>query len=279
MSDERDAITKRRAIVHAALMDAKVLEQLGKAAPHADPQEIASAVWNACNQSTKLMGCSTASLVQAALDSARLGLPVGSVVGYAYIVPYKGKAQLQAGYQGLLRLAYNDGRAKMAAAEVVREGDELEFVLGTSPSLDHVPKLVASAGRPIIAAYAVVTSNGEPFVSIAPIADLDEHARQYVRMTSDGNFPADALYRTNPVAWYKKTMMRRVLKWVPMSEYARQVLNSEDYIEQGLPIEEGMQSGDEQTTDSLRAALGIEAEADEVEYVNDQGEVSAGVPA
>lgn len=236
---------------------------------------------SSCARSSKLLGASIDSLKKTALDSVALGLPVGSVLGYAYAVPYKGRAQLQVGYQGLLRLAYNDGRATMACAELVREGDKFEYILGTDPYVSHVPLLGSSSERKAIAAYSVIASNGPPFVTVASIEDLDAHARQYVRTNEKGEYPADALYRTNPVAWYKKTVLRRNLKFVPMSERARSVVASEDYIEQGLDTDDDiMQSGDEQTTSSLRAALGIPVELeDEDHHVEGTEEDSADLSA
>ena len=249
---------KRVALIRAKLFDKETLERIQAASPKGhDAKSYAQNVLNACGRDMKLLNCSVDSILRATMDSAVLGLPVGTALGHGYIVPYKQRAEFQAGYQGYLRLAYNDGRATHAAAEVVYRGDEFDYRLGTRPYVKHVPKLVPSEGRSIVAAYGIISASGPPFVSVASIADLDEHAQQYIQKDRGGNILGSALYSTNPAAWYKKTILRRALKLVPMSEVARRVLNAEDYIEQNLDFDEPFESGDIQTHDSLRGALGL----------------------
>lgn len=209
---------------------------------------------NACRKNLKVLNCSVGSLYEALLASVTMGLPIGGPLGYGYVVPYKGVAQFQVGYQGLLHLAYNDARITTAAAEVVREGDEFAYKLGTRPFIDHVPLLEGAAERPIIAGYACLEqASGSPFVKIMPLADLDAHAQQYVRRGRDDEFPGDALYRTNPVRWYQKTLLRMALKFAPLSPVARHALNTEEFIEAGVDPE--FKDGDEQPTDNLRAIV------------------------
>lgn len=187
----------------------------------------------------KLMSATIASLCESLLESVSLGLPIGTPLGYGYIVPYAGKAQFQAGYAGLLKLAYNDGKATTAAAELVREGDVFDFEMGTRPWIKHKRGSLRSADRPIEWVYAIVhVVNGPPFMDVLPLADLDDHAEQYVRKNDRGDFYSDSLIVTNRPMWYRKTMLRKVLKFVPMSEVARIVLNREDNYDAGY-IEPG----------------------------------------
>jgi len=66
-------------------------------------------VLGAVVQSKKLQDCSLESIMNAAMESAKLGLPVNSQLGYGYLVPYKGEASYQIGYKGLLQLAIDTG--------------------------------------------------------------------------------------------------------------------------------------------------------------------------
>ncbi|CRS36360.1 phage RecT family protein [Streptococcus equi subsp. equi] len=57
------------------------------------------------NNSDLLAKASNESIMTAAMTAATLKLPIQQSLGYAYIVPYKGQAQFQLGYKGLIQLA------------------------------------------------------------------------------------------------------------------------------------------------------------------------------
>ena len=48
----------------------------------------------------QLQSCDPQSIINSAIASATLDLPIEKNLGYAYIVPYKDKAQFQMGYKG-----------------------------------------------------------------------------------------------------------------------------------------------------------------------------------
>jgi recombination protein RecT len=94
----------------------------------------------------KLLECDRQSLFNAAMSAAVLGLEVDGVTGQAYLIPFKGKAQLVIGYKGYNTLAARSGITITGA--VVREGDEFDYELGSAAFVRHRPKL----GRTRIAA-------------------------------------------------------------------------------------------------------------------------------
>ena len=53
-----------------------------------------------------------AGVVQEALKAAVLKLPISKSLGFAYLVPYKGKVQFQIGYKGMIQLAMRSGQVK-----------------------------------------------------------------------------------------------------------------------------------------------------------------------
>lgn len=61
-------------------------------------------------------------VVGAAMVAATLQLPIVPTIGLAYIVPYKGQAQFQISYKGLIELAERSGQFKNIIDEVVYEG-------------------------------------------------------------------------------------------------------------------------------------------------------------
>lgn len=71
----------------------------------------------------KLQECDPAELMQCALNATALNLPLNKNLGYAYIIPYKGKPSFQVGYKGIIQLALRTGQYKYINAIEVREGE------------------------------------------------------------------------------------------------------------------------------------------------------------
>ena len=61
------------------------------------------------------------STFNACLTAAAINLPVDKNLGFAHIIPYKGKAQLQVGWKGYVQLALRSGDFKQIGANEVHE--------------------------------------------------------------------------------------------------------------------------------------------------------------
>lgn len=81
-----------------------------------------SSVISIANGNKELRKADPMTVVGAAMVAATLQLPVVPTIGLAYIVPYKGQAQFQIGYKGLIELAERSGQFKNIIDEVVYEG-------------------------------------------------------------------------------------------------------------------------------------------------------------
>lgn len=68
----------------------------------------ASAIVNMANDGN-LRNCNVESIVNTAMQIVQIGLHPNKLFGQAYVVPYKGVAQLQIGYKGLISLGYRNG--------------------------------------------------------------------------------------------------------------------------------------------------------------------------
>lgn len=80
------------------------------------------------NNDSYLQACDPKLVVMEALKAAILKLPIIKSLGFAYIVPYKNKAnvqipQFQIGYKGLIQLALRTGEYRILHADVVYEGE------------------------------------------------------------------------------------------------------------------------------------------------------------
>ena len=81
-----------------------------------------SSVISVANGNSMLRSANPMTILGSAMVAATLDLPVVPTLGMAYIVPYKGQAQFQLGYKGLIELAERSGQFKNIIDEVVYEG-------------------------------------------------------------------------------------------------------------------------------------------------------------
>lgn len=82
-----------------------------------------------------LMACSKASIYNAVMQSARLGvMPDGM---NAYLIPYGGVCSFQLSYRGLCDMAIRNGIAKYFASDIVCENDT--FIWENGELVKHVP--------------------------------------------------------------------------------------------------------------------------------------------
>lgn len=71
----------------------------------------------------QLQDCEPQSIINSAIASATLDLPIEKNLGYAYIVPYKDKAQFQMSYKGYIQLALRSGQYKYINSIEIKEGE------------------------------------------------------------------------------------------------------------------------------------------------------------
>ena len=81
-----------------------------------------SSVISVANGNNMLRNANPMTVLGSAMVAVTLDLPVVPTLGMAYIVPYKGQAQFQLGYKGLIELAERSGQFKNIIDEVVYEG-------------------------------------------------------------------------------------------------------------------------------------------------------------
>jgi recombination protein RecT len=90
------------------------------------PQFISSLI-SITNDSPQLKKADPNTVIAAAMIAATLDLPINKNLGFAWIVPYKGKAQFQIGYKGLIQLAQRSGQFKKLNDAVIPNGAMVSF--------------------------------------------------------------------------------------------------------------------------------------------------------
>lgn len=81
-----------------------------------------SSLLSLVNNNNLLQKASPTSVLAAAATAASLDLPINPTLGKAWIVPYKGAAQLQIGYKGIIELAMRSQQMKSIIMLPVYEG-------------------------------------------------------------------------------------------------------------------------------------------------------------
>lgn len=207
-----------------------------------------------------LQKCDPNRVVLEALKAATLKLPINKQLGFAYIIPYNNVPTFQLGFRGLIQLAQRSGQYRYINADVVCEGESVNYnritgmleISGTAKSETPVGYF----------AYFQLLNGFEKCVYWTR-EKVEAHAKRYSKAWSK----ADSPWHTNFDAMALKTVLKTIIsKYGVMSvEFANAIANDsvDDRIEaevaqnaNGQPIV--LPTG---TAPALEAALVPEAAA------------------
>lgn len=160
-----------------------------------------------------LQKCTVQSMLGALMTASALGLDLTPQLGQCYIIPYKDSAQFQLGYKGMLDLANRSGQIKRVFAEVVREKDFFEYSKGLGANLDHRESDEEDRGRPThVYALAEFVNGGYSF-DVWTWNRVLAHGKKFSQAFSRGSSP----WQTDPEAMAKKTLLKSIWKYLPIS--------------------------------------------------------------
>lgn len=184
------------------------------------PERFTRMALSTLNTTPKLMECSQMSFLGALMNAAQLGLEPNTVLGQAYLLPYKNKGkmecQFQIGYKGLIDLAYRNDKMQNIQAHCVYENDEFEYELGLDSKLTHIPALKDRGNLILVYAVYKLTNGGYGF-EVMSKEDIDNHAKRYSQSFSSSYSP----WKTNYEEMAKKTVVKKLLKYAPIkSDFA-----------------------------------------------------------
>lgn len=216
----------------------KMKDQMAMALPkHITPERMVRVALTAVQNTPKLLECNRNSLLMAVLRSAQLGLEPDGILGQAYLIPFKRNfkdengawqntmdVQLIVGYKGLIDLARRSGEVSNIIAKEVYANDE--FVVDFSQDIPfvHKPKLASDRGE-VKFFWAMARFKDGGF-------HWDYMTKQEVESIRDkGQGKANAVWKDHFIEMGKKTMIRRIAKYLPMS--VQKATITEDLIEAG----------------------------------------------
>ena len=222
--------TKAPIIVQQVLSD-QFKKQLALAVPkHLNADRMARIAATEVRKNKALLNTEPTSFLGSVMQAAQLGLEPGSALGQAYLVPYGNQCQLIIGYKGMIDLARRSGQVLSLNAYAVREGDDFNFQLGLKPDIHHVPSLEADRiKKPITYVYAVATLKGGGY-------QFEVMSRAEVEATR-AKAKSKNIWNTYFEEMAKKTVIRRLFKYLPVSIEALEITNADAKREAGEKVE------------------------------------------
>lgn len=201
---------------------ARYKDQIAKALPSViTPERFVRMAMTAANSNAKLHNCNPMSFIGAALTAAQLGLEPNTPLGQAYLIPYGNECQFQIGYKGLIDLAYRSGMTKNIEAHIVYENDEFEFEYGLEPKLKHKPAM-SNRGKAVWVYATYHMTNGGYNFEVMSIDDVTEFAKKKSKSFYKGP------WQTDFEAMAEKTLIKKVLKYAPLSSELASALASDE---------------------------------------------------
>ena len=200
------------------------------------PQYMSSIV-NLVNSDTNLKKCEPMSVIASCMVAATMDLPVDKNLGYAWVVPYKDKAQFQIGYKGFIQLALRTGQYKAINVVEIREGELISWnPLSEEVEIDFTErksnKVIGYAG------YFKLLNGFEKTVYWSK-EDMEAHAKKFSKTYNFKN----SVWQTDFDSMAKKTVIRNLLsKWGILSiEMQKAYTSDNNTIKESILNEDTME--------------------------------------
>lgn len=202
------------------------------------------------------------SVLQCIFACLQIGLLPGTL-GHVYLIPYKCKSRstneyvtmcrLQISYQGMLELVLRSPNIRSISADVIWDGDDYAIIKGTEPSIRHISNLKKEDPQ-FLGVYAVAYFVDGRYqfetMSIAEINQIRACSPDYVRN------PANSIWTKHYSEMARKTVLRRLCKYLPKTEGVAQAL----HLEEPENLEKTQNGNGESTTESRKKILDIISE-------------------
>ena len=194
------------------------------------PERFERIVLTAISSNPKLQECTPTSFLGAMMTAAQLGVEPNTPLGQGYLIPRNGRngmeCTFQLGYKGMIDLAYRSGDIANIGAYTVYKNDEFHVQFGLNPDITHVP-CMADRGDPIAFYAYYKTKDGGFGFDVMSVEDVRKHAKQFSESVKRGwSSPWD----TNFEEMAKKTVLKKVLKYAPLSTEVASKIGMDDTV-------------------------------------------------
>ena len=215
----------------ASLMsDPKIKAQMALALPrHMTADRLARIALTEIRKTPALGRCDQTSFLGAIMQCAQLGLEPGNALGHAYLLPYGNQVQLIVGYRGMIDLARRSGQILSIEARAVYAADKFHVALGLNPDLIHEPNWESGERGDLRFVYAVAKlKDGGTQFEVMSRQDVE-------RVRSQSKAGKSGPWVTHFEEMAKKTVIRRLFKYLPVSIELATAVTLDEQAEIGIP--------------------------------------------
>lgn len=161
-----------------------------------------------------LQNCNPTKVAMECLKAASLNLPIVKGLGFAYVVPYGGTPTFIVGYKGLIQLAQRSGKYRYLNADAVYEGEEIRSNR-FSGQLEITGTKISDKAIGYFAYFQL--TNGFEKTIYMTVEEIQAYGKKYSKAFNNGP------WKSNFDEMAKKTMIRQILKYGPMSTEMQEV--------------------------------------------------------
>jgi recombination protein RecT len=237
------------------LTDPSIKNQMALALPkHMTADRLARIALTEVRKNPKLAQCDQTSFLGAIMQCAALGLEPGGALGHVYMLPFDKRkkvgqqwqvvateVQLIVGYRGMLDLARRSGQILSLEARAVYERDFFKVTLGLESNITHEPDWQAADRGKVTFVYAVakLRDGGIQFevMSAAEIHRIRDESQGYksaLESAKKYNKEASSPWISNFDEMAKKTVIRRLFKYLPVSIEIQRAVGLDEQADLGL---------------------------------------------
>lgn len=198
---------------------------------HLTPERMARIAMTELRKTPKLQECDPLSFIAAIMQASQLGLEPG-ILGSCYLIPFNnnqtGKVEctFMPGYRGFLDLARRSGQIVSLVARAVYSNDEFSYEFGLKEDLTHKPAMNDRGELVAVYAVALLKDGGHQF-DVMSKKDVDLIKNQ---SKSKNNGP----WVTHYEEMAKKTVLRKLFKWLPCSVEMQKAVSLDELQEAGI---------------------------------------------
>ncbi|MGZ7248169.1 recombinase RecT [Streptococcus pyogenes] len=182
--------------------------------------QFAVSILSVLQGSQSLKSASNKSIYAAAMKAAVLNLPIEPSLGRAYLVPYKGQAQFQLGYKGLIELAQRSGQYKNINAGIVYKSQLISY----NPLFEELILDFSKPQDEIVGYFAAFKLfNGFEKVSFWTVEKVTAHGKKFSKSFASGP------WKTDFDAMAQKTILKDILsKYGPLSVEMQKAIDEDN---------------------------------------------------
>jgi recombination protein RecT len=259
MSNLKQALQQKQADEHPStvkelLASPAMRQQIQHALPkHMSAERMTRIALTLMRQIPDLAKCEPKSFMGALMQVSQLGLEPGGALGHAYLIPFKvnrkrgdqwikiDEVQVIIGYRGMIDLARRSGQIVSLSARAVYQKDSFSYAYGLDEHLTHMPYEGSDDPGAITHFYAVakLVGGGVQFevMSRAKVEAVRDKSQGYTGALANAEKykkPVDSPWVNNFDEMGRKTVVRRLFKYLPVSIELQQAVGLDEQADAGI---------------------------------------------